>query len=421
MGATLTTFDSLFKDHYIGPIEEQLQTECIALEMMEKATVTWKGRKCVLPVHVGRNTGTGYTGGGLPVAGQQTYRDLEVTAKKVYGTFKLDGDVLAAAEEGGEDAFAGVQETELKGLTADLKNLMNRLVFSGGQVKAFIHQSKNEAGAAVWEASGDVAALADAIVVLAGPVNIQVVRLDTYAVVQNNTVTAANATTMNITLSAALNTTVVDAGIACAIKIANADAATLDIDKQPIGFYGKLCEPTHFTVDRTDLTGGDGNVLQSTVFTGVDTGNQNRVALSLAMFDRAIDEVEELHEDIPDVCFIHHKQRQRYVALQQGTIQTNQAGGSKVSSVNMGTTGASLAWGDIPIKPNRHCGKGLMIFLNKETWKRAELKKLAVQQKDGSILSRVSGQDQWEGFVAGYHNYVCVVPNANAIVVGFTV
>ena len=36
MPATLATFDAILQDFYLGPIQEQLNQEVLALELMEK-------------------------------------------------------------------------------------------------------------------------------------------------------------------------------------------------------------------------------------------------------------------------------------------------------------------------------------------------------------------------------------------------
>lgn len=48
MSATITTFDAILKEFYIGPINDQLNNEIMVLQMFEKATVDWNGKVAVL-------------------------------------------------------------------------------------------------------------------------------------------------------------------------------------------------------------------------------------------------------------------------------------------------------------------------------------------------------------------------------------
>ena len=78
MPATLATFAAILKEFYISPILDQLQTEILALDLMEKATVDWNGRVAIMPVHVARNTGVGFRGelGAANVGGAAPIRAL---------------------------------------------------------------------------------------------------------------------------------------------------------------------------------------------------------------------------------------------------------------------------------------------------------------------------------------------------------
>ena len=43
MVATLTTFESILKEFYLGPVIEEINNEVHVIEMFEKATVDWQG------------------------------------------------------------------------------------------------------------------------------------------------------------------------------------------------------------------------------------------------------------------------------------------------------------------------------------------------------------------------------------------
>jgi hypothetical protein len=62
-----------------------------------------------------------------------------------------------------------------------------------------------------------------------------------------------------------------------------------------------------------------------------------------------------------------------------------------------------------------------MIFMHKEEWKIAELAGLRWADEDGSVLSRVTNSDEWEGFIKTYYEQVCRQPNSNMILTGISV
>ena len=105
MSATIGTLDSILKEFYLGPIEEQLNNETLVIDLFEKATVDWQGKHVIIPIHIARNTTVGFKAetdsfndAGLPGVGnpinQQGYDNLKVTAKFLYGRFQLSGPAV---------------------------------------------------------------------------------------------------------------------------------------------------------------------------------------------------------------------------------------------------------------------------------------------------------------------------------------
>ena len=144
MPATLATFDAILQDFYLGPIQEQLNQEVLALELMEKVKVDWNGRRCIIPVHISRNDsaalGNAFVaeGGALPAAGDQGYEDLAVTARFQYGRFSVTGPAIAAARKGGTHTFICWVDSEMKKLVDDVRDAANKTSIFGGQVQGYL-------------------------------------------------------------------------------------------------------------------------------------------------------------------------------------------------------------------------------------------------------------------------------------------
>ena len=143
MAASIGTFNSILKEYYLGPIQEQLNNEAMVVELFEKASVDWNGRQVWIPVHLARNTSTGFAqeGGALPgvppavavpPAGQpqQTYGNLIVTAQFLYGRFAITGPAMAAAGKGGANSFVGYVDAEMTRLKDDVRQTSLRRVIS---------------------------------------------------------------------------------------------------------------------------------------------------------------------------------------------------------------------------------------------------------------------------------------------------
>ena len=167
MPANLQTFDAILQDFYLGPIQEQLNQEVLALELMEKVKVDWNGRRCIIPVHISRNNsaalGNAFVGegGALPVAGDQGYEDLAITARYQYGRFSVTGPAIASARKGGTHTFISWVDSEMKKLVEDVRDAANKSSIFGGQTQGYIPMHGVTSGVATVAAQGLGGLIAD--------------------------------------------------------------------------------------------------------------------------------------------------------------------------------------------------------------------------------------------------------------------
>ena len=101
--ATKTTLDAILKEFYLGPVQEQLNNEVLVLNLFEKMSVDWNGKKAIVPIHTARNSSVEFKTetDALPTAQVQTYKRLEIEAKYLYGRFEITGVAVASARNGG--------------------------------------------------------------------------------------------------------------------------------------------------------------------------------------------------------------------------------------------------------------------------------------------------------------------------------
>jgi len=414
------TLAGILKDFFLTPVQEQLTQEVMALELFEKDTVTWNGLQAIIPVHTARNAGVGSRAenGTLPVAGNQTVRRLAISARYIYGSFSLSGPAIEAAKASNAGALISSMELEMNRVKDDVRDYCNRKLFSGQRIVGFIHEHVAGGGGRQWEFSGDTARLAEMLVEALGNVDCQILRMDTYASIYNDEFSAVDQTGSRITLVAALDTTAggvnaIPTGVAMAVMVDEALVVTKD--SEPQGLYGNLAEAAHFGQDRTDATGDV--QLQSIIQTHILTGDHSRGTLAAKRLQGIFDEIHLQSGQEPDVLLSHPVMRQEYTALM------NNAAASMAldprTAAKQGDLGFSgVSFNGKPWTTSRHCGRGLIIFLNKASWCIAELAKFQFADLDGNVLSRVANQDTWGGFLRWYMELVCKRPNANAILVG---
>ena len=129
----LTGFDKVLKEFYLGPVREQLNSDTLLMQRLQKDNESVSGRQVRIPLHVGRNEGigSGAEGGLLPDPGVQSYEDMTFKVKYHYGRILLSGPVIfASANDKG--SFIRALDSEIKGLVDDIKHDVNRQMFSDG-------------------------------------------------------------------------------------------------------------------------------------------------------------------------------------------------------------------------------------------------------------------------------------------------
>lgn len=137
MPATMTTVDSLLKEIYGPRVENQLQSETVALTRIERTSdgvvETVGGKYVDFPIRVGRNSGIGYRNESEanPTAGQQGYAEVHVGLKKGLGVARFTNEVMQLAEKNYQ-AFASSMDNEMEYLKDDLSKDSNRVVYGDG-------------------------------------------------------------------------------------------------------------------------------------------------------------------------------------------------------------------------------------------------------------------------------------------------
>lgn len=417
MSATIATLSAILKEFYLGPIAEQLNQEVLVYDLFQKATVDWSGKTVIIPVHVRRNTAVGFAadGGALPVGtDQEGYEKLTVTAKFLYGKFRITGPAISAAKAGA-NAFISYVDAEMNKLVEDVKVAANERAIFGGSVLGYVWQKQN---AATFQYSGR----SQGVLVGAGN-TAQLVRLDTYAAV--GAATQVNAVTSDsITFNAAINTGAVPGGVVLAV-VAATGLIPGGASVEPTGITTNLASPSHFGVDRTTAT-GTATELQSNHLTvsngGVPVVLDAYQALNLDRMQAVLDQISQRSSMAPELILMSPVMRQEYTSLLVGTAAANlfvQAGDSKKTG-DGGFTG--LSYGGIPLRTSQSVFLGSFFFLAPKEWKLCELEKPGFADLDGAVLARSfsggSMTDSYEGFYRAYYETVCLRPNANGVLTG---
>ena len=419
---TLNSIEAILKDHYAGPVRDQLNNEMMIFDLFNRRKMVWTGRKVILPVRLTRNGSGAFRSetASLPADGQNTYADLQIEAKYLYGRMALTGPAIAQAKAS-EGAFLNALESELDGAIETVKNAADAAMFTGGGCVGFC--SNQAVGSqANHQFSGNLEAVP---LNGAAAVNCKLIRLDTYAVFATTTV-KQHTVAGEVVFGAAQDFSTLPNKAAVAVVVEN-DPAGLATSTQAAGVYtnlagGNYATPlNHFGEDRSSAT-GTAIVLQSTIRAVADDGARTSLVTPKTL-QFMLDEIMSASGEMPDCMIAHYIFRQEYMGLLVQTVAGGAVGASafkkNVDNGDAGFTGG-FSFNGLPLKVSRHCGKGLLVFLKTDSWLITEVQAPELANLDGNVLSRVTDRDAYEAYVRYYYNLVCHSPNRNGILVGIS-
>jgi hypothetical protein len=132
-GSTLSTVDSILKEYYLGPVQEQLNNEVLLLQRLEARSEDLVGKAAFVPLHYGRSGGIGAVGesNSLPAAGSQSYARAEYDLKYLYGRVQVTGPSMAKTKSDA-GSFLQILRSELDGVRNDLRKDLARQVYGSG-------------------------------------------------------------------------------------------------------------------------------------------------------------------------------------------------------------------------------------------------------------------------------------------------
>jgi hypothetical protein len=466
MIALLSNLSQIAKDFYTDYIGESLNQESNFVDLFNDVGMPWEGRQIVLPVHVGRSTAVAYIGegGALPAADHQKYVDLVITTSELAARVSISTRALTGAKKKGKGAFVGFIDQEMTRIKDDVNETVDKKRVYGGMTKGLLNEHISNAlwpdaagpatiavpaaGSYLAEYAGDYDPFRAVVTANSATwVRVRLFRQDTLAEILPTLgigatapgtaifVSNFNETAMTLTLSvisdgaADVATDVTAAGFAISLGlhttvhtlVGGGDAGltfgrVVDFSLEPHGILDNLCNPTHWTVDRTTATGGDAVALQSNVLTNAIAGLHARGALTPARLQAIDDIVMDRSGKEYDLVYLNARARSIYVAAATATLLYNTNQDSKVD-----LKPKKLSLGGDQMRTARHFPRGAMAFLRKENWKLAKYDEPGWMDEDGSIFSRVPGVAAYEAAYEVFDNLLCDKPNAQALFCGFNV
>ncbi len=135
MSALVSTVQKVLKDKYLGPVNGQLNSDVLVMQILDLDTnnIDLDGLRAVVPLHKGRSTGIGarLESETLPSAGNQAYDAVYFDLTYQYGRAQFSGQSIQKTKTDA-GAFIRVMTDELDRLRDDLGLDLARQVYSDG-------------------------------------------------------------------------------------------------------------------------------------------------------------------------------------------------------------------------------------------------------------------------------------------------
>jgi len=398
MAQTLSNFDAALKEFYLPRLQSTINTNRVLMTHLRRdaSKTDASGRRAVVPVNIRPSQALGARGdgGALPTAQHQRYVEVRINYKFNYGTIQLTHPTIRASRND-RGAFIRVVGSEMDGIRRDLKNDVNRQLFSYGAGVLGVISSTN--GTTTTMQRGHRVKANMLIDSKAGLVS-------TTLQVDGGTVTSVSGNTVN-------TTSAVGAGAAADYVFRDgAHGTSAGQTLEMMGLMGIIDSTTYvttlFNISRSTYPEWAGQILANSG-TGRDIDED---LLDQAVLDAQSNSEAELSLGITDPT-VWRKIGQLMTPDRRYTPSMTLAGGFKY-----------LEWSGIPIVWDRDCPVDdsnylrQLFFLDMDTFAIYELADWDFDDTDGSILHRVTGYAKYDATLFYYAQLGCLDPANNVVI-----
>ena len=388
MGASLSTFDAILKTKYLGPIREQVNYDVILLSELDKNSDMVTGKNFTIPLHYGGNEGIAALAenGTLPTAGNQQYKETIVPQRYVYGRINLTGPTIKAARNDA-GAFVRAVDSEVKGLTKDLKRELNRMFWNDG-TGALTACGTTSASTTVTVASTKfirVGMIVDILVTADGTTGTGAVGVTVLSVPSSTTFTiSGSAITTDATYS-----------------VYRSGSRNLEpMGLQGIGSTTKVLQG----LDPATYAWWKANVL--------DNGGTAR-AITETLIQQAQDTTETASDGSVKLVLTSYGVRRAYQALLTAQRQF-------MNTLDLKGGRKALDFNGMPMVADKDAPTGKLFLLDTDYLSIYQLSDFEWMDQDGAVLSRVSGKDAYEAILFRYLELGCSARNAQTVLADIT-
>lgn len=445
--AILSNYAEVLKTFYLPAIQEQLNNGTPLANMLETNETDVSGKNATINLHYGRNSGTGARadGGALPDAGYQKHQTCVVPMKYQYGRVTFSGPTIAATRDQ-KGAYANVVDNEIQGITKDLMMEVNRQLWgcgygilgrwrtTGGATSYTLQRMYrgNTAGgdgfgstfgAKYMKPNGNNSAV-PVVLTASGTITATTVDATDIAVSAVTETPASGYDTITCTdpsVTEAAGTYYVRPGSApsltsastlCRYEMMGLRGIVTDQDIDDIALFDGTSTAGLAAVTDSLQSLAVGTYTWWKAITDVHSAGRygGQRALTFKLMDKMFDKVEEnAGKDYgPDVVLTTRAIRREYKELCEADRR-------HVNTMTLDGGWKALEYNGIPLMVDDDAIDGEIYFLTMRDLGIYRMSDYQWMDKDGSILSRISGYDAYEAVLYRYAELGCKRRNSQGV------
>jgi hypothetical protein len=386
------------KVRYIGTVREQLNNEILLFNQLKKQIQTVSGKDFTVPLHTTRNVAAAVgraDGGTLPTAGQQGYTTTIVPNKYLYSRIKITGPTIAATRDNA-GAFVEAIQSEVDGVTRDMKRAINRMLHSDGRDAI-----------AFWTAVDDAtpATIDDG----QGNAFVHFVGTDTFDLIDagDNSTKRGDSIEFTISKSGANYQAAWSAG-----TVASSDDGDYLVKEDTLGhammgIRGIIDDGNPPLANLQGIDASTNAFWQAQVFGNSGTNRQ----LAFEDMQEVIDGIatnSDYSENDIKLILCSHGMRRAYYKLCVAERR-------HVNTMKLDGGFTALDYNGVGLVADSQCRKNVMYFVSPETMAIFRTSDFDWADLDGSYLARVANEDAYEGYLFHYGNLACLSRNGNGL------
>ena len=395
----LSNFDAALKIDYLPLIREQLSNANILSSKIERNERDVSGKQWQLAIHTTRTSGVGSgTETGLPTAANQAFANPYGTVKYLRGRISVSGPAIEASKND-KGAMARALESEMKGVTADMKKEVNYQFFNDGSaVRALVNGDPGTDVTLTLDTPGSRWLQEGMIIDFIDP-SAGTTRTPTTGTYIANITSATAAETSVANVSGVTdNDWVIRSGARAGATNALSDSYEM------MGLKGIIDDGTYVdtlqNISRTSYSYWK----CSTSSTDDNSGTARDITLDLI---QAQISAVEVNGGKTDLIISDHSLRDAYVALLVADKRF-------VNTMSLDGGFTAVKYNEIPWVADSDCPANTVFFIDTSHLQIMQMSDWSWMDRDGAILSRISGSDAYEAVLYWYADLVTDRPRAHA-------